>query len=267
MYQIGVSGLLIYLNELRWLLQSDTPEYWHSLVTSMLPLRRTWGHRCLSKRFERELSLAYNLHDPSNPESGHAPLIVLHGLFGSKQNNRSISKYGLSCRAFHVCHLIRVEHLHEISKRQCMRLSVVNKTFEEMHFAHHAVGSEKSWRFTARSSPRLLRDGGWCGRVHPTAWPAATYNDRSFHVSFDTLHKVSNNAEGIEGAQKLLWPWHCDLLSLWEPWYQLTTHQSTLFYRVISINTSKVCVTSRKPTSRDQQKQILFSRSMLRLVF
>ena len=49
---------------------------------------------------KRELSLSYNLHKPHKPESGRAPLIVLHGLFGSKQNNRSISKYGFLSQPF-----------------------------------------------------------------------------------------------------------------------------------------------------------------------
>ena len=42
------------------------------------------------------LSLAYTLHEPSpslNCSKDYA-LVILHGLFGSKQNHRSISKYG-----------------------------------------------------------------------------------------------------------------------------------------------------------------------------
>ncbi|KAF6241582.1 hypothetical protein HO173_000293 [Letharia columbiana] len=58
----------------------------------MLPLRGAWRHRCLSRCSKRGLSLAYTLHEPHKPQLDHAPLIVLHGLFGSKQNNRSISK-------------------------------------------------------------------------------------------------------------------------------------------------------------------------------
>ncbi|KAM0794299.1 Alpha/Beta hydrolase protein [Usnea florida] len=58
----------------------------------MLPLRRAWIQQRLRGCPKRELSLAYKLHEPEEPEPGHASLIVLHGLFGSKQNNRSISK-------------------------------------------------------------------------------------------------------------------------------------------------------------------------------
>jgi hypothetical protein len=38
--------------------------------------------------------LAYDLHEPANPSS-NAPgaIIFMHGLFGSKKNNRSISKW------------------------------------------------------------------------------------------------------------------------------------------------------------------------------
>jgi hypothetical protein len=39
------------------------------------------------------VSLAFDLHEPANPSS-NAPgaIIFMHGLFGSKKNNRSISK-------------------------------------------------------------------------------------------------------------------------------------------------------------------------------
>ena len=44
----------------------------------------------------RHLSLAYALHEPSKIEMSKSSraIIIMHGLFGSKQNNRSISKYG-----------------------------------------------------------------------------------------------------------------------------------------------------------------------------
>ena len=43
----------------------------------------------------RSLSMAYALHEPPNTEAFtlDRAIIILHGLFGSKQNNRSISKY------------------------------------------------------------------------------------------------------------------------------------------------------------------------------
>lgn len=41
--------------------------------------------------------LAYDLHEPAKPVSDDpdriSPILFLHGLFGSKKNNRSISKY------------------------------------------------------------------------------------------------------------------------------------------------------------------------------
>lgn len=41
----------------------------------------------------RTVSLAFDLHEPANPSS-NAPraIVFMHGLFGSKKNNRSISK-------------------------------------------------------------------------------------------------------------------------------------------------------------------------------
>ncbi|KAK7398000.1 hypothetical protein QQX98_012628 [Neonectria punicea] len=38
--------------------------------------------------------LAYDLHEPASPrtDKAKAPILFLHGLFGSKKNNRGISK-------------------------------------------------------------------------------------------------------------------------------------------------------------------------------
>jgi hypothetical protein len=38
--------------------------------------------------------LAYDLHEPTSPKTDNqtAPILFLHGLFGSKKNNRAISK-------------------------------------------------------------------------------------------------------------------------------------------------------------------------------
>lgn len=126
---------------------------------SMLPLRRAWRHRCPASCFKRGLSLAYNLHEPHEPGQGHAPLILLHGLFGSKQNNRTISKYGFSRPAFQFRHLMGVGHLHGTSKRQCMRLSVFDIAAKAIRSADGPPGFEKPWRLTARSSARLFSDG------------------------------------------------------------------------------------------------------------
>lgn len=58
----------------------------------MLPLGQPRYRHAFQRLFTRQLSLAYSLLEPAKVEAGHAPLIILHGLFGSKQNNRSISK-------------------------------------------------------------------------------------------------------------------------------------------------------------------------------
>lgn len=38
--------------------------------------------------------LAYDLHEPPKPkfDEKHSPILFLHGLFGSKKNNRAMSK-------------------------------------------------------------------------------------------------------------------------------------------------------------------------------
>ncbi|KAK1997079.1 alpha/beta-hydrolase [Colletotrichum falcatum] len=48
--------------------------------------------RCMSTH--KRLNLSYDLHEPSKSVSGASPspIIFLHGLFGSKKNNRTISK-------------------------------------------------------------------------------------------------------------------------------------------------------------------------------
>lgn len=42
------------------------------------------------------ITVAYDLHEPPYGKSSRnaPPIIFLHGLFGSKMNNRSMSKYG-----------------------------------------------------------------------------------------------------------------------------------------------------------------------------
>ena len=69
-------------------------------------IRLVKGARCLrrppqrhlfhSTAATRQLELAFDLHEPEecrkNPGSCNAPIVFLHGLFGNKKNNRSISK-------------------------------------------------------------------------------------------------------------------------------------------------------------------------------
>lgn len=58
----------------------------------MLLVRQSQSCYAFQHLFKRQLSLAYTKHEPSKSEPGQAPLVIMHGLFGSKQNNRSISK-------------------------------------------------------------------------------------------------------------------------------------------------------------------------------
>lgn len=43
--------------------------------------------------------LAYQVFGPENEHAVRDPILFLHGLFGSKQNNRSISKYVYHCKS------------------------------------------------------------------------------------------------------------------------------------------------------------------------
>ncbi|TVY49521.1 Abhydrolase domain-containing protein [Lachnellula occidentalis] len=56
-----------------------------------VPIRRIPWNKTYSSA--PRISLAYDLHEPSKPSSNAPrPIIFMHGLFGSKKNNRSISK-------------------------------------------------------------------------------------------------------------------------------------------------------------------------------
>lgn len=64
----------------------------------------------LQTQSTRHLSLAYALHESpkSEPSNSDRAIIIMHGLFGSKQNNRSISKYG-SLDALVACIILILE--------------------------------------------------------------------------------------------------------------------------------------------------------------
>lgn len=58
----------------------------------------TTAHLSSSSRAVSTVSLVYDLHEPAKPVSEdpnrQSPILFMHGLFGSKKNNRSISRYG-----------------------------------------------------------------------------------------------------------------------------------------------------------------------------
>jgi pimeloyl-ACP methyl ester carboxylesterase len=64
------------------------------------------------------ITLAYDLHEPTKKaDSGlrslrdnAPPIIFIHGLFGSKKNNRSISKY-----AQVILHCATEQHAHDVT--------------------------------------------------------------------------------------------------------------------------------------------------------
>ena len=45
-----------------------------------------------SSPISARLSLAYDFYEAAKPETKNAPIVFIHGLFGSKKNNRSMSK-------------------------------------------------------------------------------------------------------------------------------------------------------------------------------
>ena len=54
----------------------------------------TSATRLFATRFVSTVPLAYDLHEPAKPVADNKtnPIIIMHGLFGSKKNNRTISK-------------------------------------------------------------------------------------------------------------------------------------------------------------------------------
>ncbi|KAH0018522.1 hypothetical protein KCU60_g17707, partial [Aureobasidium melanogenum] len=45
-----------------------------------------------STSINAKLKLAYDFYEAEKPESKKDPIVFIHGLFGSKKNNRSMSK-------------------------------------------------------------------------------------------------------------------------------------------------------------------------------
>lgn len=62
-------------------------------TTARLSTASSW--RAYSQSAAVVSPLAYDLHEPAKPkfDERHSPILFLHGLFGSKKNNRGISKY------------------------------------------------------------------------------------------------------------------------------------------------------------------------------
>lgn len=55
--------------------------------------RGATGLRAFSTARMLQNELAYQVFGPENGQAVRDPILILHGLFGSKQNNRSIGKY------------------------------------------------------------------------------------------------------------------------------------------------------------------------------
>lgn len=67
-------------------------------VTAAVPVARPQGLRAVvanSRLYSQSVGpLVYDLHEPAQPKTDKrsSPILFLHGLFGSKKNNRAISK-------------------------------------------------------------------------------------------------------------------------------------------------------------------------------
>lgn len=61
--------------------------------TAFPVVRGVSGIRAFSTARVSRAELAYQVYGPEKEQATQDPILFLHGLFGSKQNNRSISKY------------------------------------------------------------------------------------------------------------------------------------------------------------------------------
>ena len=71
------------------------------------------------------ITMAYDLHEPpkdSSRSTKAAPIVICHGLFGSKKNNRSISKYAPTNTLIHSRqHLTRLQSLRTRPEASSLR--------------------------------------------------------------------------------------------------------------------------------------------------
>lgn len=64
------------------------------MLCTRASVRGSIGLRAFSTTRVSRTELAYQVYGPENEQTASRdPILFLHGLFGSKQNNRSISKY------------------------------------------------------------------------------------------------------------------------------------------------------------------------------
>lgn len=69
----------------------------HVLNATPLP---SWTRSFHASANLRAVDLAYRLHDDSGKAKGD-PIVMIHGLFGSKRNNQSVGKYAQIILHFH----------------------------------------------------------------------------------------------------------------------------------------------------------------------
>lgn len=65
------------------------PKHTNRIASTPLP---SWTRSFHASATYRAVDLVYTLHDEHGKAKG-APILILHGLFGTKKNNRSVSKY------------------------------------------------------------------------------------------------------------------------------------------------------------------------------
>lgn len=89
------------------------PIQFYTMLPLRTALRGATGLRSFStSRVLRSEELSHQIFGPENEQAVRSPILFLHGLFGSKQNNRSISRWVLSYSSIRNAQLIIVEPSH-----------------------------------------------------------------------------------------------------------------------------------------------------------
>lgn len=134
--------------------------------------------------------LAYDLHEPSRSYPNKKPpnpIIFLHGLFGSKKNNRGISRYEEPNRVkelFISLFNLAIECLLGTWEFLCTLWWAHGCCFLRWTGSGKliAIGSEKSWGFSPQPASWLLCYGPGCVGVHSGSRPGQRHRYRPLNV-------------------------------------------------------------------------------------